>query len=157
MRRRRDKFGRFLPNTPSTSNPKELSKKEDSSSTSHTLKDKPEVKIELDDPYIDLWGFHRPFGVKFESTGWELETLFNMGDRDERHEEERHIPRNEPDSEEEEYPFPIRESDEEAKMKNINPSILPLFYGLPTEDPDTFLFEFEVLCRHMNTKMMLKS
>jgi hypothetical protein len=64
----------------------------------------------------------------------------------ERHEEERHIPRNEQENKEEEYTFPIRESGEEAKMKNINPSNLPLFYGLPIEDPDTFLFEFEVLC-----------
>ena len=32
-------------------------------------------------------------------------------------------------------------------MKNISPSILPNFYGLKSEDPETFLFEFEVLCR----------
>jgi len=31
-------------------------------------------------------------------------------------------------------------------MKNINPSVLPLFYRLPIEDPNTFLFEFVVLC-----------
>ena len=32
-------------------------------------------------------------------------------------------------------------------MKNISPSILPNFHGLKSEDPETFLFEFEVLCR----------
>jgi hypothetical protein len=69
-----------------------------------------------------------------------------MRDREERHEEERCIPRNELDSEEEEYTFPIRESYEEDKMKNTNPLVLPLFYWIPTEDRDTFLFEFEVLC-----------
>ena len=31
--------------------------------------------------------------------------------------------------------------------KNISPSILPNFHGLRSEDPETFLFEFEVLCR----------
>ena len=69
-----------------------------------------------------------------------------MRDIEERHEEERCIPRNELDSEEEEYTFPIRESYEEDKMKNTNPLVLPLFYWIPTEDRDTFLFEFEVLC-----------
>eukprot|EP00253_Pinus_taeda_P022572 PITA_22572 len=33
------------------------------------------------------------------------------------------------------------------KMKNISPSALPHFHGFTTEDPDTFLFEFDVLCR----------
>ena len=32
-------------------------------------------------------------------------------------------------------------------MKNISPSTLPHFHGLTTEHPDTFLFEFVVLCR----------
>ena len=31
-------------------------------------------------------------------------------------------------------------------MKNIPPSILPNFHGLASEDPDAFLFEFDVLC-----------
>ena len=35
----------------------------------------------------------------------------------------------------------------EVRMKNIPPSILPNFYGTSTEDPDSFLFEFDVLCR----------
>lgn len=54
---------------------------------------------------------------------------------------------------EEESPFPIRESNDDAKMKNINPSILLVFYGLSTEDPNTFLFEFEVLCRIYDFKI----
>jgi len=33
------------------------------------------------------------------------------------------------------------------KMKKISPSALPHFHGLTTEDSDTFLFEFVVLCR----------
>jgi len=32
-------------------------------------------------------------------------------------------------------------------MKNNSPSVLPHFHGLTTEYPDTFLFEFFVLCR----------
>jgi hypothetical protein len=32
-------------------------------------------------------------------------------------------------------------------MQNIPPSALPNFHGLENEDPDAFLFEFEVLCR----------
>jgi len=32
-------------------------------------------------------------------------------------------------------------------MKNISPSTLPHFHGLTTEDPDTFLFEFVVICQ----------
>jgi len=32
-------------------------------------------------------------------------------------------------------------------MKNISPSFLPHFHGLTLEDPNTFLFEFVVICR----------
>ena len=32
-------------------------------------------------------------------------------------------------------------------MKNIPVATLPIFYGLITEDPKIFLFEFEILCR----------
>ena len=32
-------------------------------------------------------------------------------------------------------------------MKNIQPSILPNFYGMTSEDPNSFLFEFNILCR----------
>ena len=32
-------------------------------------------------------------------------------------------------------------------MQCVPPSILPNFHGLENEDPDVFLFQFEVLCR----------
>jgi hypothetical protein len=35
----------------------------------------------------------------------------------------------------------------EAPMKNIPLSALPNFHGLSSEDPDEFLFEFDILCR----------
>jgi hypothetical protein len=34
-----------------------------------------------------------------------------------------------------------------APMKNIPLLALPNFHGLSTEDPDEFLFEFDILCR----------
>lgn len=41
----------------------------------------------------------------------------------------------------------VRETNGDTKMKNISPSTLPHFHGLTTEDPNTFLFEFVVICR----------
>ena len=35
-------------------------------------------------------------------------------------------------------------------MKNIPPSSSPTFYGKSNEDPNTFLFEFGILCRSYN-------
>lgn len=32
-------------------------------------------------------------------------------------------------------------------MKNISPYVLSNFHGLKSEDPEMFLFEFEVLCK----------
>eukprot|EP00253_Pinus_taeda_P024888 PITA_24888 len=32
-------------------------------------------------------------------------------------------------------------------MKNIPPSVLPNFYGMASEDPDSFLFKFDIVCR----------
>ena len=46
------------------------------------------------------------------------------------------------------FGFPIIDGDKNATMKNISPSVLPNFHGLKSEDPKTFLFEFEVLCRY---------
>lgn len=43
--------------------------------------------------------------------------------------------------------FLIREIQEDAPMKTIPLSALPNFHGLHTEDPHTFLFEFDVVCR----------
>jgi hypothetical protein len=45
------------------------------------------------------------------------------------------------------FEFPIRETNGETKMKNINPSTLPHFHGLVSEDPDTCLFDFAVICK----------
>lgn len=45
------------------------------------------------------------------------------------------------------FGFPIPDEDKKTIMKNISPSILQKFLGLRSEDPRTFLFEFEVLCR----------
>ena len=41
--------------------------------------------------------------------------------------------------------FPIRETNGDIKMKNISPSALPHFHGLTTGDPDTFLIDFVVI------------
>ena len=43
--------------------------------------------------------------------------------------------------------FPIVNEDTNFTMKIISPSVLLNFHGLWTEYPETFLFEFEVLCR----------
>lgn len=43
--------------------------------------------------------------------------------------------------------FPNLDEDTTLTMKNISPSILPNFHGKRNEDLETFLFEFEVLCR----------
>ena len=32
-------------------------------------------------------------------------------------------------------------------MKNIPPSVLPNFKGMRSEDPETFLSEFQIICR----------
>ena len=44
------------------------------------------------------------------------------------------------------FEFPMKDLGVD-KMHNIPPSALPKFYGLENKDPDTFLFEFEVLSR----------
>jgi hypothetical protein len=53
---------------------------------------------------------------------------------------------NEPQGEDEEQTsrFPILDLEQNTNMKNINPSILPTFHGMSTEDPDAFLFEFSI-------------
>jgi hypothetical protein len=47
---------------------------------------------------------------------------------------------------EDEFGFPILDPTTTIQMKNIPPSTLPNFHGMVTEDPETFLFEFDVLC-----------
>ena len=43
--------------------------------------------------------------------------------------------------------FPIQQPEGITPMKNISPSVLPCFHGKATEDPNDFLFEFDILCR----------
>ena len=43
------------------------------------------------------------------------------------------------------FPFPLLSLINNANLKNIPAAALPKFYGLATEDPDTFLFEFDIL------------
>jgi hypothetical protein len=60
---------------------------------------------------------------------------------------------NEEEEEEEHttFAFPIVDTPtllgDDIKMKNIPPSVLPNFFGLTTEDPDSFMFEFDIVCR----------
>ena len=51
---------------------------------------------------------------------------------------------------EEIFGFPILDQAPNVAMKNINPSILPTFHGMTTEDLDAFPFEFDILCRSYN-------
>ena len=46
------------------------------------------------------------------------------------------------------HQFPIQQPEGIAPMKNISPSVLPRFYGKVVEDPDKFIFEFDILCRN---------
>ena len=48
------------------------------------------------------------------------------------------------------FGFPILDTAQDVNMKNIPPSSLPTFYGKSNEDSDTFLFEFDILCRSYN-------
>lgn len=43
--------------------------------------------------------------------------------------------------------FPIRDFEDQAPMKNINPLNLPHFHGHASQDLNTFIFGFEVFCR----------
>ena len=43
--------------------------------------------------------------------------------------------------------YPIVDHAANAPMKVIPLHRIPTFHGLTTEDPDAFLFEFDVLCR----------
>ena len=48
------------------------------------------------------------------------------------------------------FGFLILDTTLNVNMKNIPLSALPTFYGKTSEDPDTFLFEFDILCRSYN-------
>lgn len=59
--------------------------------------------------------------------------------------------KNPPETKKSTFKFPIKDRgekmDEEIKMKNIPPFVIPKFYGMASEDPDSFLFEFDIVCR----------
>ena len=44
--------------------------------------------------------------------------------------------------------FRIQQPEGVALMKNISPLVFPHFYGKETEDPDEFIFKFDILCRN---------
>ena len=41
--------------------------------------------------------------------------------------------------------FPIQHPEGTAPMKNISLSVFPCFHGKVVEDPDEFIFEFDIL------------
>lgn len=62
------------------------------------------------------------------------------------------------DSEEDPLGFSNQDIDVSVHMKNIPPSFLPNNHGLSSEDPETFLFEFEIVSKSygylLNTKKL---
>jgi hypothetical protein len=48
------------------------------------------------------------------------------------------------------FGFLILDTTPNVNMKNIPLSALHTFYGKNNEDPNTFLFEFDILCRSYN-------
>ena len=48
------------------------------------------------------------------------------------------------------FGFPILDITRDAAMKNIPLSSLPHFHGMSIKDPDSFLFEFDILFRSYN-------
>ena len=48
------------------------------------------------------------------------------------------------------FRFPILDTAQDVNMKNIPSSSLPTLYGKSNEDPETFLFEFDILYRSYN-------
>ena len=64
--------------------------------------------------------------------------------------EEEEIIVDEEQYDEQTFRFPILDQAQNVVMKNINPSILPTFHGMSTEDPNAFIFKFDILCRSYN-------
>jgi hypothetical protein len=81
---------------------------------------------------------------------------FTMGDRGRNLHEELHIENEGEEQAENEvasettFGFPILDLFQNVTMKNIPLSALPTFHGKNSEDPDVFLFEFDILCRSYN-------
>ena len=59
-------------------------------------------------------------------------------------------PQQESDQTEVTFGFSILDSTRDIPMKNIPPLALPHIHGMSFEDPDSFLFEFDILCRSYN-------
>ena len=119
--RNRDNLGKFFPNTPTTPN-NQPSLFFGRCVLEESLGEQPDI-------------FEEPTGEEEEEEPIPIESIMaeNQDDRGNR--------------ERIESAFPIRETNGDTKMKNISPSALPHFHGLTTKDPDTFLFEFFVVCR----------
>lgn len=117
--RNRDNIGKFLPNTPTTS-------------LSH-----PSLFFggsDLEEPIGESPEIYEDSITEEEQENIPFETMAdNINGRN--------------DDERIEGTFLIRETNGDMKTKNISPSALPHFHGLTTEDPNTFLFEFAILCR----------
>ena len=125
-RRNKDTQGKFLPNTttPSSSEPSLFF--DDYQTPSLTTG-------ELEDPLGDQREiFEEPIGEEEEET---IPPTYTMA-------ENRNGIENMTEG-----AFPIRETNGDARMKNIIPSALPHFHGLTLEDPDTFSFDFFVIYR----------
>jgi hypothetical protein len=81
---------------------------------------------------------------------------FTMGERGRDLHGELHIENEGEEQAENELPpettfgFPILDLVQNVNMKNIPLSALPTFHGKNSEDPDVFLFEFDILCRSYN-------
>lgn len=70
--------------------------------------------------------------------------------RREFHEQEQEVPKQELDQTKVTFGFPILDLTRDIPMKNIPPSTLPHFQGMTSEDPDSFLFEYDILCHIYN-------
>jgi len=55
------------------------------------------------------------------------------------------------------FGIPIEETDVNVQMKNIPLSVLPNFKAMRSEDPKTFLFEFEIILDLMDTHYPFKN
>jgi len=53
--------------------------------------------------------------------------------------------------------YPTRETNGDARMKNISPSTLPHFHGLTSEDPNTFCLSFLSYAELMSIPLMTRS
>ena len=74
---------------------------------------------------------------------------FNLFSNNITNEEERDSNAEQPEDEVT-FRFPILDLDPDVVMKNNPHSVLPQVHGMITEDPDSFLFEFEILCESYN-------